>query len=138
MIHSSRTRTPIGIFLIAGFYLFGAIVLLISLFTNPSDVSRAIADAHGLSPAADRVVLPIVASIALLIAYGLFARTRWGYFFTVAYLTVFEGVSLWLMSQNMQQPYIGNFTWSVLALLYLIWKRSHFLGTNERNVPTNR
>jgi len=138
MVHPSRTRTPIGIFLIAGFYLFGAIVLLISLFTNPSDVSRAIADAHGLPPAADRVVLPLVAGVALLIAYGLVERARWGYFLTIAYLIVFGVVSLWLMSQNMQQPYIGNFTWSVLALLYLLWKRSHFLGTNERNVPTNR
>lgn len=138
MIHSSRTRTPIGILLIAGFYLFGAIVLLVSIFTNPGGVSRAIADAHGLPPAADPVILPIVAGIALLMAYGLVERARWGYFFTIAYLIAFGGVSLWLMSQNMQQPYIGNFTWSILALLYLLWKQSHFLGTNERNVPTNR
>ena len=138
MIHSSRTRTPVGIFLIAGFYLFGAIVLLLSIFTNPGGVSRAIADAHVLPRAADRVILPLVAGVARLIAFGLLVRAHWGYFLTIAYLTVFGGVSLWLMSQNMQQPYIGNSTWSGLALLYLIWKRSHFLGTNERNVPTNR
>ena len=127
MSNSMRTRIPIGILLIAGFYLFGAIVLLVSIFTNPVAISRSIADVHGLPPAADTVIVPIVAGIALLIAYGLLTRAYWGYIFTIAYLILFGGVSLWLMSQKLQQPYIGNFTWSVFALLYLIWKRKRFL-----------
>ena len=137
MLNLKHARTPIGIFLIAGFYLFGAIVLIVSIFTNPVDVSRAIADAHGLPPVADRIILPMVAGIALVISYGLVAGARWSYFFTIAYLIVFGGVSLWLMSQNMRQPYIGNFTWSALVMLYLLWKRNQFLRTNERNVPKN-
>jgi hypothetical protein len=124
-----RTRTPLGGVLIAGFYLIGAIVLLISIFTNPTAVSRTIADVHGLPPAADAGILPIVAGVALLIAYGLYTKTRWGYFLTMIYLLIFGGINFWLMSQNFQQPYIGNSTWSVLVLFYLAWKRKYFLST---------
>lgn len=127
MTTSNRARSPIGILLFASFYLFGALVLLVSLFTNASAISRAIADAHGLPAVADSVVLPFVAGIALAIAYGLYSRARWGYFFTLAYLILFGGVSAWLMSQNFQQPYIGNFTWSIIVLVYLISKRKYFL-----------
>lgn len=128
MTKSIQLRIPIGVLLIAGFYLFGAIVLLISLFTNPVAVSRSIADAHGLTSAADTVIIPIVAVIALLMAYGLLAGARWGYLLTVVYLVIFGGISLFLMGQSMQQPYIGNSTWSVLVLLYLVWKRKYYLS----------
>jgi len=128
MTTSNRARSPIGILLFASFYLFGALVLLVSLFTNASAISRAIADAHGLPAVADSVVLPVVAGIALAVAYGLYSRARWGYFFTLTYLILFGGVSAWLMSQHFQQPYIGNFTWSIIMLVYLISKRKYFLS----------
>ncbi len=126
--NSIRPQIPVGVFLIAGFYLFGAIVLLIGFFTNLTAVSRSIAGAHGLPPAVDAYILPVVACIALLIAYGLFTRARWGYFLTLTYLIIFGCINFWLMTQSMQQPYIGNSTWSVLALLYLTWKRKYFFS----------
>ena len=128
MTKSIHPRPPIGVLLIAGFYLFGAGMLLISLFTNPVAVSRSIADAHGLTSAADTVILPIAAGIALLIAYGLLAGARWGYYLTLSYLIIFGGISLFLMGQSVQQPYIGNSTWTVLVLIYLVWKRKYFLS----------
>jgi hypothetical protein len=127
-IKSMRTRIPVGVLLIAAIYLFGAIVLLISHFTHRVAVSRSIAAAHGLSPAADGFILPIVAGIALLISYGLFNRSRWGYFLTISYLLFFGGASLWMLSQRVQQPFIGNFIWSLLVLIYLTWKRKYFIG----------
>jgi hypothetical protein len=129
MINPTHQRIPVGVLVIASFYLFGAIVLLISLFTNPIGVSRSIADAHGLSPAVDGFILPVVAGIALLIAYGLFTRAQWGYFLSLAYLLIFGCVSLWLLSQRVQQPYIGNAIWSFSVLVYLAWKRRDFLKT---------
>lgn len=122
-------RTPLGVLLIAGFYLFGAVVLLVGMFTNPVGVSRTIADAHGLPPAFDALILPAVAVLAVLMAYGLVTVSRWGFFLTVIYLAAFGLVSLWLMIGNVQQPYIGNATWSLLALVYLIVKRNVFLKT---------
>jgi hypothetical protein len=128
MSDATRKTTPLGVFLIAGFYLFGAIVLVVSLLTNPAAVGRGIADAHGLPPAADAIVLPVIAGTALLIAFGLLTRARWGFALSLTYLTLFGCVSFWLMSQSMQQPYIGNATWSVMALVYLIWRRRYFLS----------
>jgi hypothetical protein len=110
MEKTTGTQKPIGVLLIAAFYLLGALLLLISLITNPNAVSRTIADAHGLPPAADTFILPGVASVGILIAYGLFTRRRWGYFFTITYLLLFGSVNFWLMSQDLQQPYIGNST----------------------------
>lgn len=129
MMKTNLRRTPLGVLLIAGFYLFGAVVLLVGMFTNPLEVSRTIADAHGLPPAFDAMILPAVAVLAVLIAYGLVTLSRWGFFLTLIYLAVFGLISVWLMVGNMQQPYIGNATWSLLALTYLIAKRDSFLKT---------
>lgn len=117
---------PFGVMAIAAFYLFGAVILLISMFTNPLNVGRSIADAHGLPPAFDIVILPLVAALALLMAYGLFQLSRWGYLLAMTYLVLFGGINIWLMIQNWQQPYIGNSTWAVLAFVYLFWKRKLF------------
>ena len=126
--NSIRPQIPVGVFFIAGFYLFGAILLLISLFINPVVVSRTVAQAHSLPPVIDAFILPVIVCLALLIAYGLFTRARWGYLLTLIYLIIFGSVSFWLVSQNIQQPYIGNTTWSILALLFLIWKWKYFLS----------
>jgi hypothetical protein len=127
-VKSIRKHIPVGVLLIAAFYLFGAIVLIINLFTNRVAVSRNIAASHGLSPAVDGCILPIVASLALLISYGLFTRSRWGFFLTIIYLLFFGSVSLWMLSQRVQQPYIGNLIWSLLVLIYLVWKRKYFIS----------
>ena len=127
-IHSIRERTPLGVILITLFYMFGAIVLLITLFTNPVEAGRGLSASFGLSPAADAWILPSIATSAFLISFGLFSRSRWGYFLSIAYFLYFGGISLWLISHSAQQPYIGNFIWSFIVLIYLAWKREYFLG----------
>jgi hypothetical protein len=76
MIKTHLRRTPLDVLLIAGFYLFGAVVLLISMFTNLAGVSRTIAEAHGLPPAFDTMILPAVTVLAVLMAYGLVTVSR--------------------------------------------------------------
>jgi hypothetical protein len=56
---------PAGILLIAAFYIFGALILLVSVFTNPNGVSPVIAMAHGLSPIMGVEILVAVAALAL-------------------------------------------------------------------------
>jgi len=43
-----KVNIPFGLLLIAIFYTFGAVVLLILMFSNPLETSSAIAKAHGL------------------------------------------------------------------------------------------
>jgi hypothetical protein len=127
MIDTNRRPVPMGVLLIAAFYLFGAAVLLVSLFTNPVEVSSTIAAAHGLSAAAGTWILPVVAALAVLIAYGLLTGSRWGFFVTIIYTVIFGSVSIWLLIQNFEQPYIGNATWCFLVLVYLTAKRPALL-----------
>src|SRR5512139_4059277 len=93
-------RKPLGVVLIAGFYAFGAIVLLFGLFINPTGVSRVIAERHGLLPSFGVAIIPIVAAFGLIIAYGLYSLSRWGFFVTIAYLIYFGGVSIALCGLN--------------------------------------
>lgn len=119
-------RMPFGLWMIALFYLFGAVVLLVGMFTNPAGVSRSIADAHGLPSAVDPWILPVVAALAILIAYGLVTVSHWGFFLTIIYLTTFGIISTAQLISHFQQPYIGNLTWSLLVLVYLVVKRRLF------------
>ncbi len=132
---SHKERKPIGVLLIAGFYAFGAIVLLFSLFSNPIGVSQIIAERHGLLPFFGVAITPIVAGLGLVIAYGLYSLSRWGYFVTIAYLIYFGGVSIALgglnfalSGQEALQAYFGNLLWSVLVIIYLVIVRRRFLS----------
>ena len=131
-LQSLRKNIPLGVVLITVFYLYGAIVLFLTLFTNPVEAGRGLSASYGLSPAAGAWILPVVAVSAFLISFGLFTRSRWGYFLSITYFLYFGGVSLWLVLQSAQQPYIGNFIWSVMVLLYLAWKRKYFLGAQTK------
>jgi len=100
--------------LIAGFYVFGAFVLLISLFTNSAEVSRQIAERQGIPPSIGLPILPLTAALALLIAYGLFSLSTWGFFLTLLYLTYFGSISCFLGARPKQSIHS-----SVLLLKYL-------------------
>jgi len=128
-------RTPFGVVLIASFYAFGAIVLLFSLFINPGGVSRIIAERHGLLPSFGIAIIPIIAVLGLIIAYGLYSLSRWGFFVTIAYLIYFGGISIALgglnfalSGQEALQAYFGNLLWSVLVITYLVIVRRRFLS----------
>ena len=128
-------RKPLGVLLIAGFYAFGAVVLLVGLFINPIGVSQVIAERHGLLPSSGIAILPIVAGLGLVIAYGLYSLSRWGYFLTIAYLIYFGcisialgGLNFVLTGQEALQAYFGNLIWSILVIIYLVVVRRRFLS----------
>jgi hypothetical protein len=137
--HESK---PLGVLLIAGFYAFGAAALLIGLFINPIEVSRIIAERHGLLPSVGTVILPIVAALGLIMAYGLYSLSRWGFFLTIVYLIYFGGISIALGGLNFAQTgqeafqaYSGNLIWSVLVIIYLVIVRQHFLTPKNAGLP---
>ena len=131
---AKSTRIPVGIFIIAAFYLLGAVVLSLSFFTNRAAASRAIASAHDLPSSVDGFILPVVACLALFMALGLLIGSRWGYFLSMAYLLTFCVVSVQLLIQGGSQPYLGNLTWSFFALIYLIGKRKYFISGKGDNL----
>ena len=121
-----RTDIPLGLLLIATFYTFGAMVLLTLLFANPVQTSRVIAGVHGLPLSTGYWILPVIAGIALLIAYGLLSLSQWGYALTMLYLAYFGSISALLLTAYNSTVYLGNLLWSILVILYLLLIRSRF------------
>jgi hypothetical protein len=124
-----RTNIPFGLLLIAVFYTFGSVVLVILLFANPVQTSSVIAGVHGLSLSTGYWILPLIAGLALLIAYGLFSLSRWGYLLTILYLGYFGSVSASLLRTHGEVVYLGNLIWSISVILYLIVIRKRFQAT---------
>jgi hypothetical protein len=126
---------PAGVLLIAAFYVFGALILLVSIFTNPNGVSPVIAMVHGLSPIMGVEILVAVAALALVLAYGLISLSRWGFYLAILYSVYLGGVSLamgglnflWSGQAEMQISF-GNLLWSALVVIYLVLVRRRFFG----------
>ena len=126
MNNENNQHRPLGILLISIFYLFGAVLLFASMFTNYVGVGQQITLVHGLPLAAEMIVLPAIALLALGISCGLFFLTRWGYFLTLIYQICFGTLSLILLLSDGRQPFIGNFIWSGIVVIYLILNRRSF------------
>jgi hypothetical protein len=133
----NQRSIPLGVQLISAFYVFGAGILLLCLFTNPVAVASTIAERHGLAPSTGAWILPVIAGLALVIAYGLWSLSRWGFYLTLAYLVYFGIVSIVLSGLNSAltyaetvQVYFGNFLWSALIVTYLIWRRKRFFANH--------
>jgi hypothetical protein len=125
-MNKSNVTVPFGVLLITGFYFFGALVLLAFLFFNPAPASIAIAERHGLPASTGHWILPVVAGIALIIAYGLFSLSKWGYVLAILYLIYFGSVNLFVHRPNADLVNFGNLLWSLLVILYLLLVRKHF------------
>ena len=126
---------PLGVLLISAFYIFGALVLLISIFTNPIGVSQFIATAHGFSSNMGIEILMATTALAFVVAYGLISLSRWGFFLAIAYSFYLTGVSLFQgglrflwTGEAETQRFFGNLLWSLLVAIYLIIVRSRFIN----------
>jgi len=126
----NRSNTSMGVRLIALFYLAGAVVLLLSMFFNYADMSRQMAGMHGL-PEDWTLALPAAVLLGLVIAYGLYTLSGWGYVLTVVYLSYLGTTSYFLSVPEGDQPFLGNFFWSLLVLLYLLWKWRTFFPKSD-------
>jgi uncharacterized membrane protein len=127
-------NVPVGVLLIAAFYIFGAFMLLAGAFINPVGASQTIAIVHGLSPSIGVEILPAVAALALVLAYGLLRLSRWGFYLMMAYLLymvfvnlIQGGLNFVLISQADMQRAFGNLLWSALVMIYLLIERRRFV-----------
>ncbi|MFD4704133.1 hypothetical protein ACFWM3_04610 [Gottfriedia sp. NPDC058432] len=102
-------KKPLGISVISYFYIFGAIVLIISsVFYNTSTDSIGIAERFGVSNVSEPLFRVIVAFITLMMIFGYIRLKKWGFWFMISYSLLFGSISLNLSIQHNQQPYIGK------------------------------
>lgn len=122
-------KRPSGITLIGYFYIFGAFVILITLFTNPIE-QFGIAARFGVPYVSENIMRVFVAIIFLIMAYGYLKLKKWGYCLMLIYTIYFFIVSIILSQQYNQQPFYGNVIWSIIVLFYTLSKRKYFNKEN--------
>ncbi|KLU63742.1 hypothetical protein DEAC_c43450 [Desulfosporosinus acididurans] len=125
-------KRPLGLILIGSFYIFGAFVLILTLFTNATE-QFGIAVRFGLPNVPENIMKVFVSIISLVMAYGYLELKKWGYWFSIVFNIYFLIVSISLYLQYSQQygqygrqPFLGNALWSIAVLIYTL-KIKHFL-----------
>lgn len=137
-------RTPISIMLITGFFMFGAIVLLISMFSD-INAGELIAEVHRVSPIVGKSILPVIAALALIMSYGLFSLSRWGFVMTLGYVlyTGVMGIARGGLrfagtGEASLQVFFGSVLWSGLVVICRIADRLvlslHTIKAHTRNI----
>ncbi|MFB0845225.1 hypothetical protein [Paenibacillus oleatilyticus] len=122
----NRSR-PLGVGLIGSFYIFGSVVLLLSLFVYELPFEKyGIAARFALPEVPEHLARFLVGASSLVMAYGYLKLKRWGYWFMVVYSIYFLSVSGYLFVLYKDQPFLGNIIWSLIVIVYSYSKRSHF------------
>jgi hypothetical protein len=121
-------KRPLGVSFISYFYIFGAIILLI---TSAKTEEIGIATRFGLSNVPEQLMRVLVALFSLVVIYGYMRLKKWGFWMMIGYSVVFGLISFTLALSHKQQPFIGNTVWSIIVLLYTCYVNKSF---SKRNI----
>lgn len=125
-------KRPLGVSLISYLYIFGAVVLIITaIFFNPDANEFGIADRFGLPNFPEQPFRIILAVVSLIIIYGYIRLKRWGFWLMILYSFGFGLISYILLFSYNQQPFTGNFIWSVIVLIYTFYVRKSFFHVEK-------
>lgn len=118
-------REKIGIKLIGYFYIFGAIVLLMS-FGVKQDIPINVR--FGISEIPEVLVRVFLIAFSFIMAFGYIKLTKWGYWTMIIYSILFLIISLNGISNLNAQPFIGNAIFSIIVLIYTFVNRELFVN----------
>lgn len=124
-------KRPFGITLIGYFYIFGAILLLLTLGVKQE---IGINIRFGVPNIPDTVVRIFIIAVSFIIAYGYLNLKKWGYFSMIIYSILFLIISLNQVIVYNSQPFIGNAIFSLIVLIYTVIKRNYF--HNKEQIPS--
>ncbi|EYE87242.1 hypothetical protein Q428_14390 [Fervidicella metallireducens AeB] len=119
-------KRPLGISVIGYFYIFGAIVLFLTLGTH-QDIGFN--ERFGIPFLPELVVRISVALFSLIMAYGYLKLRKWGYWTMILYSIIFLFISIKQVTLYQNQPFIGNIIFSLLVIIYTLIKRHNFIIT---------
>ncbi len=118
-------KRPLGVTLVGYFYIFGSILLMITLFSNATE-QYGISVRFGLPNVPENIMKVLVSISSLTMAYGYLKLRKWGYWFMLIYTMYFLVVSINLSQQYNQQLFYGNVIWSIIVLIYTLSKSRYF------------
>jgi len=120
-------KRPLGVTLISYFYIFGAAVMIVTaIFINAEANEFGIADRFGLPNFPEQFFRVLLAIASLILIYGYMRLKKWGFWLMIMYSSGFGLLSYNLLFSQNQQPFIGNFIWSVIVLIYTFFVRKSF------------
>lgn len=116
-------KRPTGISFIGYFYIFGAIILILTLGIK-QDIDINIR--FGVPFLPEIAVRIFVALFSIIMAYGYLNLKKWGYWTMIIYSIVFSIISINQMYIYHSQLFIGNIIFSIIVLFYTFNKRHIF------------
>ncbi|KNY27588.1 hypothetical protein [Pseudobacteroides cellulosolvens] len=119
-----KKERPAGVTLIGCFYIFGAVVLLLTLGIK-QDFEFNIR--FGIPGVPEIIVRLSIIMLSLIMAYGYLKLEKWGYWIMILYSIVFLMISLNQVSVYKSQPFIGNVIFSLIVIIYTFTKRKCFV-----------
>lgn len=122
-------KTPFILQLISYFYIFGAIMILISLHTKQSVGLNA---RLGIPNVPEQLIVILLAIFSLIMAYGFLKLKRWAYWTMLIYSILFLFISLSLVTRynntSSESIFTGNASWSFIVLLITFYYRKSFIN----------
>ncbi len=118
-----RANKSIIIKLIGYFYIFGAIILVLTLGVK-QEVNFNIR--FGLQYIPESIFRVILILVTAIMAYGYLKMKVWGYWMMLIYSILFLSTSLSGISNYNSQPFIGNAIFSIIVLVCTFKKRKSF------------
>ncbi|WP_044338616.1 hypothetical protein [Rossellomorea aquimaris] len=126
---------PLGVSIIGYFYIFGSIVLLFTAIFYQADADTiSMSERFGVSVIPERIMRIVVALFSLVMVYGYMRLKKWGFWIFIMYSVVFGLVSFILLTNQPQQPFIGNFVFSVIMLSYTVYVKKAFLKSTPKPI----
>lgn len=119
----------LGIRLMAYVYLLGAAVLLLALPFNHQKIGLQIANLHGLPNLGGIPILVLISGVGILIGYGLYKMTSWGYWLTLVYL-MYLFIAPQLLMSEVPSIY-GNIIWPLTGGVYLLLKKRAYFNSSQ-------
>lgn len=116
-------KKPFGIIFIGWFYIFGAIILFLTLGVKQE---VGINMRFGVPFLPETAVRLFVAIFSVIMAYGYFNLKKWGYWSIIIYSLVFLVISINQVNNYHSQPFIGNMIFSLIVILYTFMHRHSF------------
>ena len=111
-------QRPLGVSLISYFYIFGAVVLLVTAIFFDVDANKFEADRFGLPSFPEQLFRIVLAVVSLIVIYGYMRLKRWGFWLMIIYSFGFGLISYDLLfSYNQQPSFTGNLIWSLIVLI---------------------
>lgn len=113
---------------IGGFYIFGGIIVLLSLVFNGSHINGV----FNLSSVPDNIVKLVIGILFIPVGLLYMKRLKIAAYLIIIFSIIFFCISAELTTKFNTQPYIGNMLYSLFVLIVTIVKRKEFCNNLKK------